>query len=523
MFRSARDPAATGTHNTGTHNNKKIVIIGAGMSGMLAAIRLQQAGITNFEILEKADAAGGTWRDNTYPGLACDVPGYLYTYSFEPNPECSHRYAHGDEIQAYFLRVFEKYGLRRYVRFKQEVDAAVYDQGQWLITTKAGEQIQADILISAVGVLHQPNYPDIPGMDSFQGALFHSARWDHSVPVAGKRVAVIGTGSTAVQIVCGLVNQVADLKLFQRTAQWILPAFDTRYSEWPKFIMRRLPFTAQWLHQRYDDLYHGILGGGFGKERVLFINAFRMIAERHLKSVKDKELRRRLTPDFPFGCKRFILSDGFYEAMQQPRTELVTAGIERIESTGIRTRDGTLHEVDVIVLATGFKAQNYVRPIQLVGENGLTLEQYWADGLKAYKTMALPGFPNFFMLQGPHSPIGNFSLIKIAEMQCDYLLQLVQKIVAGETRTLAPKVSATDQYNAELHNHAQNTIWMGNGCQSWYIDAKGRLTIWPLSISKFQELMQRPRWDDFEWCSDSDSDSDSAGPASTPQSTLAAT
>ncbi|RLU01170.1 flavin-containing monooxygenase [Ketobacter sp.] len=488
------DPA----HQPNRTRRRKIVIIGAGMSGMLVAIRLQQAGITDFEILEKAASAGGTWRDNTYPGLACDVPGYLYTYSFEPNPECSHRYAHGDEIQAYFLRVFEKYGLRQYVRFNQEVDAAEYDQHRWRITTKSGEQIEADILISAVGVLHQPNYPDIPGLDRFRGDLFHSARWDHNAPLQGKRVVVIGTGSTAVQIVCGLVDQVARLKLFQRTAQWVLPAFDTPYAEWPKWIMRRLPFTAKWLHQRYDDLYHGILGGGFGKERVLFINTFRLIAERHLRTVQDPDLRRRLTPDFPFGCKRFILSDGFYKAMQQPQTELVTDGIEGIEENGIRTRDGTLHEVDVIVLATGFKAQNYVRPIKLVGEQGITLDQYWADGLKAYKTMALPGFPNFFMVQGPHSPIGNFSLIKIAEMQCDYLLQLVQHIVAGQAASLAPKATATDAYNAELQRHAQNTLWMGNGCQSWYIDSRGRLTIWPLSIGRFQALMKQPKWEDFE-------------------------
>ncbi|MBA55897.1 MAG: monooxygenase [Pseudomonadales bacterium] len=480
-----------------SNRKKKIVIIGAGMSGMLVAIRLLEAGITDFEILEKAGSAGGTWRDNTYPGLACDVPGYLYTYSFEPNPECSHRYAHGDEIQAYFLRVFQKYGLRDYVRFNQEVDTAVYGDASWVITTKAGEQIQADILISAVGVLHQPNYPDIPGLDRFEGAMFHSARWDHNVPVKGKRVAVIGTGSTAVQILCGLVDQVAELKLFQRTAQWVLPAFDARYSEWPKSIMRRLPFTAQWLHKRYDDVYHGILGGGFGKDRVLFINAFRLIAERHLKSVKDPALRRRLTPDFPFGCKRFILSDGFYNAMQQPQTELVTDGIECIEANGVRTKDSTLHEVDVMVLATGFKAQNYVRPIKLVGENGITLDQYWADGLKAYKTMALPDFPNFFMVQGPHSPIGNFSLIKIAEMQCDYLMQLLHKIIRGGTKTLTPKRLATDRDNADLQQHAQNTIWMGRGCQSWYIDPQGRLTIWPLSIGKFQEMMRQPRWNDF--------------------------
>lgn len=477
---------------------RKIVIMGAGMSGMLVAIRLLAAGITDFDILEKADSAGGTWRENTYPGLACDVPGYLYTYSFEPNPECSHRYARGGEIQAYFLRVFNQYQLHRHTRFGQEILSAHHGDGVWHITTRTGDQWQADILISAVGVLHHPNLPDIPGLDSFQGTAFHSARWNHAAPVDGKRVAVIGTGSTAVQIVSGLVDRVAELKLFQRTAQWVLPAFDTEYSDWSKVILRRMPGLTKWLHNRYSDVYHGILSGGFGRERVVFINAFRMMAERHLNSVRDPELRRRLTPDYRFGCKRFILSDRFYDAMQQPQTQLVTNRIDRIEPGGIRTSDGTLHEVDVIVLATGFKAQNYVRPIQLTGTNGISLEQAWADGVKAYKTVAIPGFPNFFMLQGPHSPIGNFSLIKIAEMQCEYLMQLIQRICSGDIRTLAPKSAATDDYNRALREAAKNTIWMDPGCQSWYIDTRGNLTIWPWSIGRFDAIMKAPELADYE-------------------------
>ncbi|HVK98611.1 MAG TPA: NAD(P)/FAD-dependent oxidoreductase, partial [Dongiaceae bacterium] len=455
-------------------------------------------GIDDFEILEKADSAGGTWRDNTYPGLACDVPGYLYTYSFEPNPDCSRRYAGGDEIQAYFLRVFNQYRLQKHTRFGQEVLAAVHTGGGWHVTTRNGDQWETDILISAVGVLHHPQYPDIPGLDSFAGACFHSARWNHAVPIDGKRVAVIGTGSTAVQIVSGLVDRVSQLKLFQRTAQWVLPAFDTHYSDWSKEILRRVPVLSKWLYQRYDDLYHGILGGGFSRERVIFLNLFRMMAERHLNQVRDPELRRRLTPNYSFGCKRFILSDRFYDAMQQPQTQLVTHGIQHIEPAGIRTIDGTLHELDVIVLATGFKAQHYVRPIQITGDNGLTLEQAWADGTKAYHSVALPGFPNFFMLQGPHSPIGNFSLIRIAEMQCGYLLQVVQKICQGDIRRLAPKADATDAFNRDLQKAARDTVWMGPGCQSWYIDARGNLTIWPYSIHRFEDLMRAPRLTDYD-------------------------
>lgn len=491
------------THNHSQNSSKvtretQVLIIGAGMSGMLMAIRLQQAGITDFEILEKGDNPGGTWRENTYPGLACDVPGYLYTYSFEPNPECSHRYARGEEIQAYFLRVFDKYGLGKFTRFNEEIVSAVYEDDGWFISTRSGDLIRSRILISAVGVLHHPNIPHIPGIEDFKGALFHSARWDHTAPIQGKKVGVIGTGSTAVQIVCGLVDQVSELALFQRTAQWVLPAFDKNYSNWSKSLLRRFPAITNWLYRQYDNVYHGIVGGGFGKERIFFINAFRILAERHLKTVKDPELRGALTPNFPFGCKRFILSDGFYDAMQQPQTTLVTEGIERFEENGIRTKDGKLHELDTVVLATGFKAQNYVRPIQITGENGITLEQYWADGIKAYKSVALPGFPNFFMLQGPHSPIGNFSLIKIAEMQCGYLIQLIEQLNKGEIKHLAPKQTATDHYNEEIHTSAKDTIWMGNGCQSWYIDERGKLTIWPKSITEFQDLLLVPQLSDYD-------------------------
>lgn len=286
--------------------------------------------------------------------------------------------------------------------------------------------------------------------------------------------------------------------MLQRTAQWVLPAFDTRYSELSKTVLKQFPGLAGWLHQRYDDLYHGILGGGFGKDRVLFINAFRMIAESHLKSVKDKALRKRLTPDFPFGCKRFILSDGFYSAMQQPQTNLITQGIAQFEENGIRTTDGVLHEFDVVVLATGFNAQSYVRPIELVGKNGVTVDQYWENGVRAYKSVALPDFPNFFMLQGPHSPIGNFSLIKIAEMQCDYIMKLVTKLGSDKIKQLAPTENATNLYNDEIHQAAKDTLWMGAGCQSWYIDERGMLTVWPKSISEFKQLLLTPELSDYE-------------------------
>ncbi len=475
-----------------------ILIIGAGMSGMLMGIRLKQAGLESFEILEKASAVGGTWRDNTYPGLACDVPAYLYTYSFEPNPECSRRYASGPEIRAYFERVHAKYDLGRNVRFGQEVVSARYDDGAWSVTTKDGRVRRADIVISATGVLHHPRYPDIPGLADFRGAAFHSARWDHAAPLDGARVGIVGTGSTAVQIVCGVVDRAAQLSLFQRTAQWVLPAFDTEYGAWRKPWLRRFPWLARLLHYGYALYYDSILGGGFGTKRTLFFKYFETLAKRHLATVADQELRRRLTPDYRVGCKRFILSDGFYAAMQRPNAALVTDGIERVEAGGIRTGDGRLHELDVLVLATGFQAHHYMRPMAVVGPGGRTLDATWADGIRAYRSVAIPGFPSFFMLQGPHGPIGNYSLIKISEIQSAYLMKIIERYRRGEVRAVAPTDAATRAFNADLQRAAAETIWTAPGCRSWYLDAHGELSIWPWTLRRFHAEMRAPRFEEFE-------------------------
>ncbi|MFO0692309.1 MAG: NAD(P)/FAD-dependent oxidoreductase [Polyangiales bacterium] len=476
----------------------RVLVIGAGMSGMLMGIRLLEAGIESFEILEKAASVGGTWRENTYPGLACDVPAYLYTYSFEPNPECSHRYARGPEIQAYFERVFEKHGLARYTRFGREVEAARWEDGAWTVTTKDGERRRADVLVAATGVLHHPKLPDIPGLDSFEGAAFHSARWDHRAPLDGSRIGVVGTGSTAVQIVSALADRASKLSLFQRTAQWVLPAFDADYGESSKAILRRFPSLARLLHHGYAAYFDGVLGGGFGTERRLFFAAFETLAERHLATVRDPELRRKLTPDYRLGCKRFILSDRFYEAIQGPHSELVTEGIERVEARGVRTRDGRLHELDVLVLATGFHARAFMRPMAIEGVDGTTLESAWADGVYAHRSVALPAFPNFFMLQGPNSPIGNYSLIKIAEIQSAYVMAILERIRRGELATVMPRKDVTDRLARELREAAEHTVWKAAGCTSWYLDERGNLGVWPFTLERFGREMRTPRFEELE-------------------------
>ncbi len=477
----------------------RVVIVGAGMSGMLMGIRLKRAGIESFEILEKAASVGGTWRDNTYPGLACDVPAYLYTYSFEPNPECSHRYARGPEIRAYFERVYRKYDLERHVRFGQEVTSARFEGFGWTITTADGTTRRADVVVSATGILHHPNVPEIEGVGDFRGAVFHSARWDHGVPLDGKRVGIIGTGSTAVQIVCGLVERVAELKLFQRTPQWVIPAFDVAYRDWRKPVLRRFPWIARLFHFAYALFYDSVLGSGFLRKRTLFFRFFEMMARRHLARVADPELRKRLTPSHRIGCKRFVLSDDFYTAIQEPQVELVTEGIERIEREGVRTRDGRLHELDVLVLATGFKAHEYVRPMKVIGPTGRTLDEAWSNGVQAYRSVALPGFPNYFLLQGPHGPIGNYSLIKISEVQTAYLMQIIEGIRRGEWRTAAPREDVTAEYNRALEEGAEGTIWTSPGCQSWYLDPHGRLSIWPWTLRHFREQLREPRYEEYDF------------------------
>jgi cation diffusion facilitator CzcD-associated flavoprotein CzcO len=475
----------------------KVLIVGAGMSGMLVAIRLARAGIDSFEILEKAAKVGGTWRENSYPGLKCDVPAYMYTYSFEPNPEWSHRFATGAEIQQYFERVYAKYDLARYVRFGVEVESATYEDGGWTVKSKDGAVRRADVLVSAAGILHHPRAPDIPGLETFAGKTWHSARWNHSIDLSDKRVGLVGTGSTAVQIVCGLAGKTRKLTQFQRTAQWVHPQFDGDYSEWSKKILRAAPWLAgffQWAYKRVFDLT-------FSRIPLPRSYIHRMLAfncRRALETVADPALRARLTPDYVPGCKRLILADGYYEAIQDPSCELVTEGIERIEPGGVRTRDGRLHELDVLVTATGFYAHNYMRPMRVIGENGLELNDFWEPGAIAHRGVAMSGFPNFFVLLGPHSPIGNFSVIAISEAQVDYVMQFIELLRQGKAQRVQPRVEAMQRYNEAMRAAIKDTVWVAGGCQSWYLDASGLPALWPWTFSRYKRELEGAPLSEFE-------------------------
>jgi len=482
---------------TDVRRKPRVAIIGAGMSGMLSAIKLRERGIEDIVILEKADRIGGTWRDNTYPGLSCDVPAHMYTYTFEPNPEWSHRYARGPEIYKYFDHCANKYGLKELIHFNAEVVSARYESGQWFLKTGNDELHIADIVIGATGVLHHPSYPDIEGLEAFSGDMFHTARWDHDVDLTGKRVGIIGTGSTATQIVPQIVDKVGKLDLFQRTPQWIYPLPDKTYSEKDKKRLRGNGKLARKIRDRYSKMFEMTFAKAVTGNRFLlwFIG---WVCKQHLeRKVKDPVLREKMRPGYQAACKRLIFATGFYEAIQKPNAEVITDGIERIEANGIRTADGQLHELDVLVLATGFHAHSFMRPMQMIGKDGVSIDEAWAEGAYAFKSVALPGFPNFFMMTGPNSPIGNYSLITINELQLNYVMQLIDQWSSGNADEIVPRTDVTKSYNEALQNSMSDTVWV-TGCKSWYFNEFGKLAMWPWSFNHFIDVMKEPVLAEYE-------------------------
>jgi cation diffusion facilitator CzcD-associated flavoprotein CzcO len=436
--------------------NLRFVIIGAGMSGILSAIKLQEAGFDDFVIYEKADSLGGTWRENQYPGLACDVPSHMYSYSFALNPEWSSRFSPGPEIRAYFEDVARRYGVESRIQYGMEITRAAFEAGRWRIEAADGTTDEADFVIAATGVLHHPAYPDIEGRDSFAGPMFHSARWNHDVSLAGKRVGIIGNGATAIQIVAALVDEVSELTVFQRTAQWIMPVDNPAYSDEERAEFRADPNSMEKIREEVGRA---------------FCDGFANVLVDANSPVLD--------------------------AIQKPNANLVTEGIERIEEAGVRTRDGHLHELDVLILATGFRVDRFMRPMEVIGRNGAALEDAWQGGAAAYMAVSLPDFPNLFMLNGPNGPVGNFSLIDVAELQFSYIMQLIEQVRSGECREISASSKAMRRFDADRREAAKTTIW-NSGCKSWYLDDDGLPTAWPWTFDRFREEMARPCLADYE-------------------------
>jgi len=488
------------SRNVATGQRKpRVIVIGTGLSGICMGVRLMSAGYDDLVLLEQADRCGGTWHYNQYPGLRCDVPSHYYQYSFEPSAEWSQRFCGGAEIREYFEGVARKYHVFERIRFNTQVKHAEWTGTEWVVDLEQGgssEQLRCDILISSCGILVRPKYPDIPGLDTFAGKTIHTARWDHSVDLTGKRAAIIGCGSTGVQMVEPLSKVCSKVISFQRTPQWVLPIPNRKYPELGKRLARRFPIISKTYYVTFrfameQMMGRGIIRDGWSRKMV------GKICKWNLESVKDEVLRAKLTPNYTAMCKRLVMSSDYYPAMQKPNVELVTEAIDHVEPRGIVTSDGKLHELDIIALATGYHANEYMLPMTMTGENGVTLDDVWKDGPRGYRTVALPGFPNFFMVMGPHSPVGNFSLTSIAETQSTYIMRFVNLWAERKFETVRPREDATERFNAEMLANMKSTVWT-TGCKSWYLDEKGVPGSWPWTATKFRNDLQDPRLQEYE-------------------------
>jgi cation diffusion facilitator CzcD-associated flavoprotein CzcO len=480
-----------------TGRQPRIAIIGAGMSGIAAVVKLQRAGYSDLTVYEKTDKVGGTWRENTYPGLSCDVPSRWYSFSFALKADWPHRFSYGPDIQAYMESVANDFGVTKKVHFNCAVTALVYEAPHWRLTTSNGQQEQFDVVISATGILHQPVYPDIEGLDSFAGASFHTARWNHSISIEGKRVGIIGTGSTACQIVGAITDKVAEMHVFQRTPHWLVPLPQKQYSQrWNQFVAA-VPFLQRLLYHYYFQILVRTFSAATIGNKLMqrWIN---QICLKHLAdSIPNPVLRAKLTPDYQATCKRLIFCSDYYPALSRANAYLITDAITQVEPRGIRTSDGKLHELDVLILATGFNAGAFILPTRVTGEDGAELEQRWDGAPRAHRGVALPGFPNFWMLEGPTSPVGNLSLIAISEHQIDYIISMLDRMKADGLAAIAAKQSAFDDYNAAMGEAIKTTTWATGGCNSWYMDKSGVPNLYPWFPTRYLKEMHTPVYSEY--------------------------
>ncbi|WP_086819676.1 NAD(P)/FAD-dependent oxidoreductase [Allokutzneria sp. NRRL B-24872] len=466
-----------------------IAIIGAGFGGLCMAAELRRAGIDSFTVFEKADDVGGIWRDNTYPGCGCDVPSHLYSFSFEKYRDVSLRYPEQREILAYLQQVTDKYDLRRHLRTGAEIVSADYSEatGRWVIRTATGEEHVVDIVVSAVGQLHRPKLPEIAGREDFRGAAFHTARWDHGVDLTGKDVAVIGTGSSAAQLLPHVARAARHVDVYQRTPNWVVPKPGAEFGRFTRWAFSRFPFT-QSLYRALtyfaaDIALSPVITRGWSARPAEWV------ARRHLRrGVADPALRAKLTPDYPIGCKRVLIDNAFYPTLNRDNVNLVTDGIAGMTATGIETVDGKHRAVDAVVYATGFRTTEFLVPMRVRGRGGVSLDERWADGAEAYLGMALPEFPNLFLVHGPNTILGHNSNIFMIECQVGHVLNCL-RMLSGPGR-LEVRPDAMREYRRSLEKAIGRTVW--DGCQSWYRTAAGRVTNpWPASTVRYRRLTRR--------------------------------
>jgi cation diffusion facilitator CzcD-associated flavoprotein CzcO len=467
----------------------EVAIVGAGFSGIAMAAALRRAGRADFVVLERAAELGGTWRDNDYPGCACDVPSHVYSFSFAPNPDWSTTYASQGEILAYLRRVAAAEGVLPHVRFGCELEAAEWDEpaALWRIRTSAG-RFSARALVSASGPFSEPQLPAVRGLGEFEGAVFHSARWDHSCDLGGKRVAAIGTGASAIQFVPQIQPEVASLHVFQRTPPWIVPRTSRPLSGLEHRLYRRLP-AAQRAMRKVVSLAREAIAVPMVRARLSWL--LRAVALAHLRrQVADPELRARLTPDYAPGCKRILISNDYLPALCEPNVELIDSGLIEVRSRSVVAADGTEREVDAIVFGTGFQVTEPPIAARLLAR-GRSLAAAWADtGMQAHRGTTVAGFPNLFLLLGPNTNLGHNSVMLMAEAQVGYVLQALARLDGGGA--IEPLAAAQARWNEEVHERGRGTVWLDGGCASWYLDRHGRnTTTWPSFSTSFRRELRR--------------------------------
>ena len=480
-----------------TPTHYRVAIIGAGFSGLGMAIRLKQEGIHEFVVLERAGELGGTWRENTYPGCACDVPSHLYSFSFAPNPDWSRTFSPQLEIWEYLRRVCTEHGLEPHIRYRHEVTSARWEEGSelWRIQTTAGE-LTAEMLIAGAGPLSDPKLPDIDGIDRFEGTVFHSAQWNHEHLLDGERVAVIGTGASSIQLVPAIQPRVGRLHVFQRTPPWVMPHHDRPTTRWERRLYRAFPPAQQ--------LVRGAVYWG----RELFVLPLmhpregslpERLARRHLNAqVSDPGLRARLEPNYRIGCKRILISNDYYPALQQPNVELVSDSILAIQPRGIVTADGSERELDTIILATGFHVTDMPVAELIHGGDGRTLAELWEGSPQAYLGTAVAGFPNLFLLVGPNTGLGHNSIVFMIESQLHYLMECLRFMDLGAFGIVEVREQVQRRFNEEIQLRLKRSVWNSGGCVSWYLDARGKnTTIWPGSTWPYRRRLRRFRAGDY--------------------------
>jgi cation diffusion facilitator CzcD-associated flavoprotein CzcO len=480
-------------------NSPRVVVIGAGFGGLGAARALRERGVTDITVLERADTIGGVWRDNTYPGAACDVPSPLYSWSWAVNPAWDRRYARQPEILAYLRAAAEREGLTDLVVTGTEVVSCTWDEAAavWRVVCADGTAYDAEVVVSALGQLSTPVVPRIPGLDTFAGPAFHSAQWRHDVDLTGRHVAVIGTGASAIQLVPGIVDRVGALTVFQRSAPYVVPKPDQEYrphhhrafARWPA-LLRGERSTVFWATEKLN----AALGGQVRWSKAL-LGAMRTAWRLHLRrQVPDASLRAKLVPDYDIGCKRILFSNDWYPALSRGHVEVVTHAVTGVEPTGVRTDDGTLHQADVVIWGTGFAATDFLAGVTVTGSDGADLHQLWVDGARAHLGLTVPGFPNFFCIYGPNTNLGGSSIIAMMEAQAGYVAEAVARLGEG-ARTVEVLPEVAEAYDREMQDRLRASAW--NGCDSWYVDGSRITTNWPGRVTEYQERTAEVDWDEL--------------------------